>query len=244
MLHKTIGIILGLLMVIIISGCASTEAVTTPSTTAPPTITESSPTPTAESTPNEPTPTPTPSLFKSELLKLVDNETPADELITKIYLEDELDPFFSLSELLQERPPECVRYVNDVLYIIYKYEGGSYLVLYPPSLEVEYIFRGWYVGKKTYLKDFEDLTSQEAFLVAVQEFDVYGDYIGFKLSSETIPESWHYTVDGYLICLTYQYEVGKPIIISGITVYGEDDEPPLHRSVPYMLPMDRELLTK
>jgi hypothetical protein len=67
-----------------------------------------------------------------EILKLVNNNTAADELINTVYSEYDLHSQYLLSEVMQWRPPECVRRMNGGkynggVYFIYKYGQEDYL---------------------------------------------------------------------------------------------------------------------
>ena len=100
---------------------------------------------------------------KEEILKIVNNDKPADELIKTVYAENEIKYFIKLSRVLQERHPECVRYSNDKVYLIYKYEEDNYLFLMYNSIEEDsYPLSWWYFGEKLYLEDFEKLYEEKA----------------------------------------------------------------------------------
>lgn len=179
--------------------------------------------------------------LKEEILKLVNNDNPADELIKTIYSEAELKPIFSLSRILKERPPECVRYSNEKPYLIYKYDTNKYLfILYNSIEEDSFPISPWYIDKSIQCKDFEDLAYKAASLTEVQGFDPHGSYTSLYSSSETSLYTFHYTIDGYLIRFDYISEIGKPVVISKITKFSGEDNPIYHN----LLPIDKELVSK
>jgi hypothetical protein len=150
------------------------------------------------------------SVINEEILILANNEKSADELIKTVYTEDELiNRYGRLSRLLQERPPECMRYSNGKIYLIYKYEDNNYLfALYDYDLNNEnpYLVAVWYLGKRLYLDDFEELYKKNAMLSEVEQVDPHWDALIRSDSSSTSINSFHFTVDGYFICLEYERE--------------------------------------
>lgn len=178
--------------------------------------------------------------LKNEVLNLVNNYQSADELITTIYKKDELKTFISLKDILQKQPPECVRLSNNNLYFVYKYEGNNYLFLmYDNDDENLFPVSSWYVGKKTYCKDFENLAEKKASFNEVREFDPDGDYTSYYVSLATPLYTMHQTVDGYLIRLDYSCGIGEPLIIDKITKFSDEDNPIFYN----LLSIDKELIS-
>ena len=179
--------------------------------------------------------------LESEISGLVNNDQAADELIKTVYKKDELKPFIRLGDAMKEQPPECVRKSNDMLYLIYKYEGDNYLFLmYNSEDKNAFPVSSWYLGKKMYCEDFENLAERKASFKEIQEFDPYGDYTSYYASVTTKLYSLHHTVDGYLIRLEYSHELGAPLVVDKITKLSGQDNPIYYN----LLEVDRELVNK
>ena len=232
-IHKIIEIAMGLLVALTMSGCTPEDYANI--SKAPSTIIAEE-----ENTQNGGVDIEVKTIVsKEEVIKLVNNEKPADELIKTIYAEAELKTFIKLSSILQERPPECARYSNDKLYLIYRYDENNYLFLMYNSIDEDsFPVSSWYLGKEMYSKDFESLADKGAPLNEVQEFDPHGDYTRLYASSATSLYTFHHTIDGYLIRLDYTSDVGKPLAISKITKFDGEDNPIYYN----LLSIDKELI--
>ncbi|MCL1873469.1 MAG: hypothetical protein FWF85_05055 [Clostridiales bacterium] len=175
-------------------------------------------------------------ISKEEILELVNNEKPANELIKTIYPREEIR-IYKLSQVLQVRPPECVRYSNCYIYLIYKYDEDNYaFFLYDPVKENSFPLASWFLGKRLYLDDFEKLHKEKATLFEVQQFDPDGNYTSLYAGSTTSFHTYHLTVDGYLIRLDYNSEGLREIC--QITITGGENNKLYYN----LLPIDRELL--
>jgi hypothetical protein len=174
---------------------------------------------------------------KEEILKLVNNKKSADDLINTVHTGEELKQKYKLSRILQEMPPECIRYSNDKIYLIYKYDEGNYaFVLYNSLDEDSFPLAIWYLGKRLYLDGFIKLFEDKATLYAVQQFDPDGNYDSLYMGRTTSIHSYHHTVDGYMIRLDYYFE-GSREICKITEYYGENNI--LYYN---LLPIDRELI--
>lgn len=173
---------------------------------------------------------------KAKILKLVDNETPASELITKTIntgLPPSLKDFFEPTYTV----PQCVRYSNGNIYTINKSVFGYSIGFYGNLDTSEYKLCGWLLSRKTYLKDYEKLYEERAPYDKVYKQVGGGNAHGsWESSSTKYPCTTHYTVDGYKV--EFEYEPRGDFKIRTMNVYsGEENE------IYYnLLPIDLELL--
>ena len=143
----------------------------------------------------------------SPLEKLIDNKTPADELITVAYPASDMK-YASTAAFFDKYPPECVRRIDENSgYVVYKADDGGYWFA-RISLSDEYrqalLFPVYLHKEKSLTKD-EFLSKVKGGMShkEVEEIDEYGSYITFYMSSTTKPVSKHVTIDGYLITVNY-----------------------------------------
>lgn len=178
------------------------------------------------------------------LLSSIDNKTVADTLIKTTYSEEKLRTMpNSLAEIIEEMPPECIRQAEneDIIYFVYKSESGTYAFwMYSMKSTTNTVLCKWYLGKPVFLKDFEEMANRNANLSEVMDYDPYGSYISFEMSSVDTPYSYHYTVDGYMIRIDYTVEIGTPLNIATITKYSGDDNPMYYN----LLTIDKTLINK
>lgn len=139
--------------------------------------------------------------FYVETSKATDN---VNNLIKKIYTDNELDEINSLKlnykELNTLYPIECVRYINNFEYsVTYKSENKYLIIKFNKSGEKKY---GNIYTPKYNKSDFSFITIGESFF-NIREFDDDYYYFWNAGNTETGYKSWHYTIDGYIIILTY-----------------------------------------
>lgn len=128
-----------------------------------------------------------------------------NKLINRIYSDKELEEINSLRlsylELDNLYPIECVRYVNNFEYsVTYKGENKYLIIKFNKSGEKKY--SKIYIS--TYKKsDFSFITIGESFF-NIKKFDDNGYYYFWNVgNTEAEYKSWHYTIDGYIIIITY-----------------------------------------
>ena len=174
-----------------------------------------------------------------KLLKLANNEDMADSLIKTTYPEEILQNLnSSLSEQIEDMPPECIRISEnkEAVYFIYKSDTGRYAFwMYFLNMNTGKVTIEWYSGKSIHLENFEKMKENNATFEDVKEYDPYGSYISLYMGSSTSLYTYHYTVDGYMLRLDYSADTDT---ISKITKYSGEDNP-LYDN---LLPMDRVLL--
>ncbi len=179
---------------------------------------------------------------KSRILKYANNDTPADELITKISTGNGIKYITTLrkfsTDILSKRPCECVRYseeTNGRVYFIYKCGENDYEFILYNSIEADAYPWVWVVGKRLYLKDFENLLKKNATIDEVMEFDKNGNYTSLSAGTATSTYTYHFTVEGDMIRL--DYDEGR---VNRLTVFSGEENPIYHN----LLPVDKELIKR
>ena len=173
------------------------------------------------------------------VLNRVNNNEIADKLITTTYPEDVLNKLDTRIDYIEDiTPPECVRIVNDYLYIIFKSDTGHYLFLfYDFSNNNTYPLDRWYCNNIT-LKDLEKIAQEYANISEVMKMDPFCCNLS-SASSMVSACTLHHTIDGYMVRIEYICEIGKPMVINKITTFDGEQNPLFY----YLLPIDKELIT-
>lgn len=135
-------------------------------------------------------------IYLEDLEAKVDNITPASDKITKTYECDFL--LGTIDYLMENAPPECVRYNNGVYYFVYKTEKGYYFI----SPNYRRLGDNWMFVDKLYVDDFDIIKKNETTIEDIKKIDKYANYISYSGVPKP-PYSVHFTVDGYKIVIKY-----------------------------------------
>lgn len=159
------------------------------------------------------------SVMRETFAMLADGETPADSLIRTTYPESELLSHLKYSELMETRPPECVRVSGSYGYFVYRSHEGGYLFLLfsfanGDSLPVD----RWYVKEALYASDFDLLAVGESNVDDVMLLDPYGDYSSFYEPGKAGTKFWstHRTLDGYFVRVSYSWDEDGTFIVQSV----------------------------
>ncbi len=142
----------------------------------------------------------------------MDNTTPAYDKITKTYEYSFL--LGNIDYLMENAPPECVRYNNGIYYFIYKIEDGYFLqVPNYGSIWDKWTQNKWTFIEKVYICDFDEIKRNETTMNDIQVIDEYATYV--VASGSRQPSSIHFTADGYKIVIKYiKKEIGEEITMN------------------------------
>ena len=131
------------------------------------------------------------------------------EVAKNRYSDDELQAIVDFSGTLKELdklyPIECIRkYGDDGYRVVYLGREKAVILLCDGSANILYGSRVVLLNQESSV--FTSLTENNS-LHEVMQIDPYGDYLFLYTGRNDLPrESYHYTKDGYIVCLEYDLE--------------------------------------
>ena len=190
-------------------------------------------------------------LLEEDLLKRVNNETPASELITTFYPQNELLKFnyytICMVNVDLDCKIECLRKIDDnKYYSIHKADSGGTLYLLYERNEDGYLWteKTWYFHEELKKEDFGALLLKKSYDGDVKKLDPYSRYImGYTGVVNTQLISNHQTVDGYSITIVYTENIEpdseRPVLGRRYIVKDVVAEKRADSIYAQLLPMDR-----
>ena len=191
-------------------------------------------------------------LLEEDLLKRVNNQTPASELITTFYPQNELLKFNSnticMVNVDLDCKIECLRKIgDDKYYSIHKAENGGTLYLLYGRNKDRYLRTEdtWYFHEELKKEDFDALLMKKSYDGDIKKLDPFASYLmGYTGYVTDSPSSAHQTVDGYTIKVVYtgnmeQDSNGRSILGRYCIVKDVVAEKKADSIYAQLLPMDR-----